>query len=140
MPHARPKLLIVDDDADFRESLAAFLQAHGYEVVHAANSEQGLLRARLEKPALIIMDLMMNERTEGCFAIQQIRSSPELRDVPVFVASALYQRAPDFGIPPERSWLGHDEFFAKPVDLPRLLEAIRRRLGGQPTPTGEAQP
>ncbi len=140
MPPVRPKILVVDDDADFRESLAAFLESHGYEVLHAADSEQGLLRARLERPALILMDLMMNERTEGCFAIQEIRHSPELRDVPVFVVSALYEKAPDFGIPPDRSWLRHDEFFPKPVDLPRLLEAIQRRLGGPPSASAEAQP
>lgn len=138
MPPIRPKVLVVDDDADFRESLAAFLESNGYEVLHAADSEQGLLRARLERPALILMDLMMNERTEGCFAIQEIRHSPELREVPVFVVSALYEKVPDFGVPPEQSWLRHDEFFPKPVDFARLLEAIRRRLGGPSSQSAEA--
>lgn len=140
MPSVRPKILVVDDDADFRDSLAVFLEARGYQVLQAANSEEGLLRARLERPDLIIMDLMMDERTEGCFAIQQIRHSPELRDVPVFVVSAIYEKAPDFGIPPERTWLRHDEFFPKPVDFARLLEAIQRRLGGPPSESREARP
>lgn len=140
MPPAPPKVLIVDDDADFRASLALFLESRGYRVLQAADSEQGLLRARLERPDLIIMDLMMNERTEGCFAIQQIRHSPELRDIPVFVVSAIYEKAPDFGIPPEPSWLRHDEFFPKPVDLSRLLEAIRLRLGAPPSPSAEVLP
>jgi CheY-like chemotaxis protein len=137
---ARPKILIVDDDADFRESLAVFLESHGYAVLHAPDSEQGLLRARLERPALILMDLMMSERTEGCFAIQQIRRSPELQNIPVFVVSSLYDKAPDFRIPPDRAWLGHDEFFPKPVDLERLLEAIRRYLAGAGAAQAEAQP
>lgn len=128
MPPSRPKILIVDDDADFRESLAVLLRSHGYEVLQADDAQQGLLRARRELPALIIMDLMMTERTEGCFAIQEIRRTRELQDIPVFVVSALYSKVPEFGVAPERAWLGHDEFFPKPVDPARLLEAIQRYL------------
>jgi CheY-like chemotaxis protein len=131
---ARRTILIVDDDADFREALAFFLESHGYAVRTAADARQGLRLARRELPDLIIMDLMMSERTEGLFAIQEIRQAEELRRTPVFVISALYQKAPEFRIPPEPAWLGHDEFFAKPVDLNALLEAVRRRL---PPPAAE---
>lgn len=141
MPSDRFKILIVDDDPDFREGLSFFLKSHGYVVLSAADARQGLLLARLERPNLILMDLMMSERTEGMFALQEIRHSPELREVPVFVVSSLYTKLPDFRIPAEKSWLGHDEFFAKPVDLNALLEAIRRRLAADPAgPQQEMRP
>ncbi len=128
MSSTKFKILIVDDDADLREALAFFLESHGYLVLKAPDATQGLLLARLQRPDLILMDLMMSERTEGIFAVQQIRRTPELQDVPVFVISALYSKLPDLAIPPDRAWLCHDEFFPKPVDLNALLEAVRRRL------------
>jgi len=133
VPPAQQKILIVDDDADFRQSLAFFLESHGYTVRQAADGRQGLLLARLERPDLIIMDLMMSERTEGLFAIQELRRSADLPQTPIFVVSSLYAKVPDFRVPPEQAWLGHDEFFSKPLDLPRLLEAIRRRLSTEAT-------
>jgi len=135
------KILIVDDDADLREALSFFLQSHGYLVLKAADAREGLLLARLQRPDLMLMDLMMGERTEGMFAVQEMRQIPELREVPIFVISALYSRLPDFGIAPNRAWLGHDEFFPKPVDLDALLTAIRRRLTPPSTgPTPEERP
>lgn len=136
----KPKILIVDDDTDFRESLSFFLESHGYATRQACDARQGLMLARLERPDLIIMDLMMRERTEGLFAIQEIRRSGDFSQAPIFVVSSLYAKATDFRIPPDPAWLGHDEFFPKPVDLPRLLEAIRRHLSPE-TPAGsEATP
>ncbi|MEO0108211.1 MAG: response regulator [candidate division WOR-3 bacterium] len=139
MPPAQQKILIVDDDADFRQSLGFFLESQGYAVRQATDARQGLLLARLERPDLIIMDLMMSERTEGLFAIQELRRSADLPKTPIFVISSLYAKVPDFQVPPDSAWLGHDEFFPKPVDLPRLLEAIRRRLSTQ-TPSETNKP
>jgi hypothetical protein len=49
--------------------------------------------------------------------------------VPIFVLSALYGRVPDFRIAPDSGWMAEDEFLSKPVDLPQLLEKVRRRIG-----------
>jgi DNA-binding response OmpR family regulator len=77
-----------------------------------------------ERPYVIIMDIMMNERTEGLFALQSIRRTPELQNTAVIVVSSLYSDVAGFSVSPERAWMGQDEFFAKPVDMPRLLERI----------------
>jgi two-component system response regulator CpxR len=52
-------ILIVDDDADIRESVAAILQHHGYRVRTAANGRDALAELAHERPALILLDLMM---------------------------------------------------------------------------------
>jgi DNA-binding response OmpR family regulator len=83
----------------------------------------------MERPDLILMDIMMDERTEGFFTIQEMRRQEELKGVPIFVLSALYTQMPDFGNPPDSAWLAHDEFFSKPVDMAELVEKIRRRIG-----------
>jgi DNA-binding response OmpR family regulator len=133
------KVLIIDDDADFTESVSVFLQLHGFQVISASNSREGLRLARAEAPDLILLDVVMDERTEGFFALQQLRRTPGLERTPVFVVSSIYSSVPGFGVNPEKSWLKHDDFIAKPVDLPHLVELIEARLAqaaGPADPSG----
>ena len=122
------KVLIVDDDRDFVEAVSTFLEAHHYVVLKAYDSREGLKLARMELPDLILMDVIMKERTEGFFTVQEIRRVPELKKVPIFIVSSLYSQIPDFGISPNGSWLAHDDFLLKPVDMAELLEKIQRRM------------
>ena len=123
------RILIVDDDDDFAEAVSCFLEAHGFTVFRAHNGVEGIRLAKVRQPDLILMDIMMNERTEGFFAIHEIRRDPALKSVPIFVVSSLCTRLPDFEIPSSGGWLEHDMFFAKPVDMAQLLEKIRQRVG-----------
>ncbi|HPY77974.1 MAG TPA: response regulator, partial [Anaerohalosphaeraceae bacterium] len=59
------KVLIIDDDADFVESIVNLLEARGYEVSSASNGEEGVKTAKAEKPNLIILDVMMTTKDEG---------------------------------------------------------------------------
>jgi CheY-like chemotaxis protein len=124
-----PKILVVDDDPDFRESMRVFLEGQDFTVVEAGDGREGLRLAKAERPDVILMDIVMSERTEGFFTIQQIRDVKELEKIPIFVISSLYTHAPGFAIQPERDWLEHDEFFPKPVDMPKLLAAIGKYVG-----------
>jgi DNA-binding response OmpR family regulator len=122
-------ILIVDDDADFVESLSCFLEMENFRVLNAHNGTEALRIARSAHPDLILMDVMMGERTEGFFAIQEIRQVRELKHTPIFVCSSLYSQIPDFGITPDSSWLAHDDFLPKPVDMKHLLQRIHARIG-----------
>ena len=128
MSAAQQTILIVDDDADFAEAVSSFLEANHYRVLQARTGEEGMKLAKIAQPDLVLMDIIMSERTEGLFSVQERRHSAGLADVPVIVVSSLYTQAPGFRIAPEAGWMGHDEFLAKPVDLNELLEKIRRRL------------
>jgi two-component system, OmpR family, alkaline phosphatase synthesis response regulator PhoP len=128
MESEKKRILIVDDDPDFSGSVAYFLEEGGYSVRKAPNGAEALRLAALERPDLILMDIMMGERTEGFFTVQQFRRIPELRTIPIFVVTALYSQLPEFSVAPDSAWLGHDEFFQKPVNMPDLLEHIRKRL------------
>ena len=130
MAHSRnskspAKVLVVDDDRDFRESVSSYLKANGLRVVEASDGREAFKMAMAERPDVIVMDIMMDERTEGLFTLQSIRQTPELRGIPVIVVSSLYSSVKNFSISPERTWMSHDEFFPKPVDMQRLLEKIR---------------
>jgi CheY-like chemotaxis protein len=123
------RILIVDDDSDFLESLSCFLEANHFLVLKAHDGAQALKLAKIEHPDLILMDVMMGERTEGLFTVQEIRRDPELQDIPIFVLSALYSQVPEFEVSPDRGWLAHDEFLSKPVDMSLLLAKIHQRIG-----------
>lgn len=125
----RKRIVLVDDDDDFAAAVTTFLELHGFEVHRAADGRAGVTLAKKVRPDLVLMDVIMEERTDGFFAVQNLRRTPGLETVPVFVVSSVYAAAPEFRVSPDRGWLAHDQFFTKPVDLPALLKAIDERLG-----------
>ncbi len=134
------RILVVDDDRDFVQALTALLERHGYEVLCAYDGRTGVLRARREAPDLILVDVMMDERTEGFFVVQELRRVPELEGVPIFVVSAVYEQVPEFQVPPDRAWLPYDAFFRKPIDPEALLAQIREALAARSATPPEARP
>ncbi|MGD0498621.1 MAG: response regulator [Bryobacteraceae bacterium] len=122
------RILIVDDDRDYADVIASFLEANGFAVFQAHDGEEGVRLAKAQQPDLILMDIMMNERNEGFDAIREIRRDPQLKRVPIFVISAFCTHLPDIGMP-EGGWLAHDVFLSKPVDTVHLLDKVRRWVG-----------
>ncbi len=140
MSSVKKRIVLVDDDDDFSAAVTAFLELHGYEVHRAPGGRAGVALARKVHPDLVLMDIIMEERTEGFFAVQTLRRTPGLEQVPVFVVSSIYSLAPEFRTAPDPGWLAHDQFFAKPVDLRALLKAISARIGGgTPSTSGAAR-
>lgn len=86
---ARPDtILVVEDDADVREALAAVLETHGYVVLAAENGRQALDKLRNGVACcLILLDLFMPEMDGWAFRAEQMRD-PELAGIPVVIISA----------------------------------------------------
>ena len=126
-------ILIVDEDVDFVEAISALLEVNGFTVLRAFDGREGLRLAKMGRPDLIIMDIIMSERTEGVRTVQEIRQATERKEIPIFVVSSRYSGDEDFRTSPDSAWLTHDEFFSKPLNTLQLLEKIRQRLknGGQ---------
>jgi twitching motility two-component system response regulator PilH len=87
----RIKVLIVDDEPDMRIYLCNLLGGCGYEAIDAQNREDGLLKAKAEKPALIILDVTM-PREEGIQLYRELKQSPKLRKIPVIMVSSIAQK------------------------------------------------
>ena len=130
------KVLIVDDDPDFVSAIEALFRSSGCEVRSACNGEEGLQLAKAYRPDLILLDVMMRERTEGFFTLQEIRRSSVLRQTPVIVVSSIYADQPVFRVSPEAGWLPANLFLPKPVDPARLLEEARRLMDSAPSVVG----
>ena len=124
---SEPKtVLIVDDDSDFVRAIQALLESSGYRVRSAANGREGLQLAKAAQPDLILLDVMMSERTEGFFVLQEMRRIPALSKTPVIVVSSIYSEEPVFRVNPDAGWLPADLFLAKPVNPARLLSEAQR--------------
>jgi len=129
------KALIIDDDPDFVIAIGALLESAGYVVQSAVNGREGLQLAKTIQPDLILLDVMMTDRTEGFFVLQELRRTPTLKRTPVIVISSIYTEEPVFRVSPEAGWLPANLFLPKPVDPARLLEEARR-LTDQPEAVG----
>ncbi len=114
------KILLVEDDDDVREALAAFLEGAGYSIVEAANGEQALHKLRGSTAfCLILLDLMMPVMNGWDFRSQQLQD-PDLAAIPVVVITA------DSSVATKPPDMGAVDYMVKPVDLDRLLEHVER--------------
>jgi two-component system, OmpR family, alkaline phosphatase synthesis response regulator PhoP len=121
-------VLIIDDDSDFVRAIRALLEASGFKVRNAANGRDGLQLAKTSQPDLVLLDVMMSERTEGFFVLQEMRRIPDLNKTPVIVLSSIYSDEPTFRVDPDAGWLPANLFLAKPVDPARLLTEVKRLM------------
>jgi signal transduction histidine kinase/CheY-like chemotaxis protein len=80
------KVLIVDDEEVSRYQFRGFLTDTSYVPIEASNGLEGLLRARLEQPRLIFLDLFMPEMS-GFEVLDQLKADPLTRDIPVVISS-----------------------------------------------------
>lgn len=125
---SRPtRILYVEDAEVIRDTISRLLEVYGYKVAYARNGREGVEMALKWKPDLVLMDLRM-PIMDGYHAIQEIRSNPETRHIPIFVVSAWSSRKER----DQAKIMGADEFFVKPPDLNRLIEAIEQAVAASP--------
>jgi len=119
MTDAHGKVLIVDDEPDLRESLAAILESEGYGVIEAEHGEQALQRLRTTPTdvCLILLDLFMPTMNGWRFRDEQLHD-PSLASIPVIVITA------DAAAARKAKTLGVADALTKPLDLDRLLNLV----------------
>ena len=127
-------ILIIDDDLDYVRAIAHLFASAGEHVLTAANGREGLAVARASRPDLILLDVMMHERTEGFYTLDVIRRDKELRDTPVIVMSSIYADYPFFRVDPTAGWLPADAFLAKPIEPRALLDEAARVIAARREP------
>lgn len=120
------KILVIEDEADLRASIVRFLLAEEYDVLFAANGEEGVDVALKEMPDLIICDIAMPQM-DGFGTLFSLRENVTTKHIPfIFLtaSSQVYDRK--FGFE-----LGADDYLTKPFNFDTLLAAIHKRLPQQ---------
>lgn len=112
-------ILIVDDEPLGRETLAALLEAQGYQLTFATDGRDALEKAYSQLPDLILLDVMM-PYLSGFEVCQQLRAHPVLREVPVIMLTALDDRESRL----KGFEAGADDFLSKPFDRAELRGRI----------------
>ena len=119
------KVLIIEDDESNRRILEMTLQGLGCEVLTAVNGEDGYKKALKEKPALILMDIMM-PKMSGIDTLKKMRKSKDLKNTPVLVVSAKAAKEDAANA----LAVGATEFITKPFRVQEIQKIIKKYLGG----------
>jgi CheY-like chemotaxis protein len=131
------KILIVDDDEDVILVLSTVLQDKGYEAVHAMDGKRGLEVAKAESPELILLDLMMPQKS-GISLLADLKTDAKLKKIPVIMITGVsgetgidlesfFRKDEETGVetmPPRP-----DGYLEKPVDAVELISLIEEFLG-----------
>jgi DNA-binding response OmpR family regulator len=124
MPERRARILIVDDEADLLSVLRIGLEIEGFEIIDAGDGEEGLRKAREQKPDLVVLDLML-PKLDGYKVCRTLKFDERYKALPILILSA---RSGDS----DRRLafdMGADAFMSKPYDMAELVKVIRARLG-----------
>jgi CheY-like chemotaxis protein len=118
------KLLLIEDDPMLRDLVTRRLEREGYHVVIAVNGAEGILRTRIERPNLILMDMGL-PLIDGFQATARIKAEPDLSSIPIIAltAFATNDRARCLAA-------GCDEYETKPIAFERLLSKIAGLMSG----------
>ncbi|HPT29325.1 MAG TPA: sigma-54 dependent transcriptional regulator, partial [Bryobacteraceae bacterium] len=120
-PQCKGRILVIDDEADIRESLETLLDIEGYSVTLAENAAQGLKCLESSSFDLVLLDLMMPDRS-GLELLDDLRARD--RETPVFLITAY--GSIEVAVQALKS--GANDYFSKPWDNEKLLIEIERQI------------
>jgi CheY-like chemotaxis protein/anti-sigma regulatory factor (Ser/Thr protein kinase) len=118
------KVLVIDDDPTARDLMERFLTREGFQPVTAENGEEGLKQARASRPDVITLDVMM-PKMDGWAVLQELKSDPELRTIPVIMVTIVDDKNLGYT-------LGADDYMTKPIDREQLAGVLQKYRCGQP--------
>lgn len=117
-----PKLLIIDDDAHLRESLAEVLELDGFECHQAGDAKHGISAAHQVAPDVVIMDIQLPD-SSGFQICQELRKRSKTTILIMMTGRFLSSEEKKQGFE-----LGADEYITKPFDLAELSARIKQLL------------
>ncbi|MDD5191036.1 MAG: response regulator, partial [Dehalococcoidales bacterium] len=121
---AAPVILVVDDEANIRKSIAHELTKRGYQAIEAGNGKEAIDLARKYLPRLITLDVMMPD-IDGFDVTAILKNDPVTKDIPILIVSVVEDKAKAYR-------LGVNDYITKPFDIDGLLEKISVFLHSSP--------
>ena len=111
-------ILVIDDDEEVRYTIGQYLTSKGYEVVYAANGNEGVRMAIEQQPFAITLDIMMPDK-DGWSVLEELKENEKTKDIPIILISINGDKNSGYG-------LGAFEYFVKPISADKLLSAFAR--------------
>lgn len=120
--HPPKRVLLVDDDAEIRDSVRTVLELHGYNVLLACDGSEGLVRAERDAPDLIVLDVLMPRRS-GFAVLDRLAKRPAAKPRIIVVTANEGERQQELA-----TSKGADGFLQKPFELGQLVTMINSLL------------
>lgn len=118
------KILIIEDDEFFRELISKKLSEANFEFDMAPNGEDGLEKAKTEKPGLIFLDILL-PNMDGFEVLAKIKQDKEISSIPVVILSNLGQKE-DID---KAMTLGAKDYLIKAqIDVDEIVDKIKKYL------------
>ena len=123
----RKKILFIDDDPDYVESMKVFLEKK-YEVMTAFSADEGREKIGRQRPDLIILDAMM-EPTSGFALAKELKAHQTYKDIPIIMLTGVVPEIPQTKYSPDHilRYEGED-FVEKTSGVEEVLSAVERYL------------
>jgi DNA-binding response OmpR family regulator len=118
--NVKGKILLVDDDVEFRQLTQTWLQNAGYEVLTAEDGVEGMRRVYSSRPNLVLLDAVI-PKMDGWEVCRRIR---EMSEIPVLMVTVKNQKTDRL----KGFVLGADDYITKPVDFPELVARVQAVL------------
>ena len=127
------KVMIVDDDRDFMDSICRVLQHRGHQTTAIYDTEEVIDKLEREPHEVLVLDVMFPENAAAGFHLaQEIRKHKTLTGLPILILSAINTKFP-MGFGPgdiDETWMPVQDFLEKPIDFD-VLSAKVEKLAGQ---------
>ena len=118
------KVLVIENESNLRKMVKANMAASGYQVIIAADGEEGLRIARLERPDLILLDLRM-PGISGWDVLMALKANQDLQKTQIIIMTASITEDQEA----KALSLGAVAYLAKPFGVDELLRKIEQVLG-----------
>ena len=123
------KVMIVDDDPDFVDSVSRLLKSKGHELTTVYDTEGVIEQLERDPHDVLILDVMFPENAAaGCHLAQEIRKHEDLSKLPILILSAINTKFP-MGFGPgdiDDAWLPVQDFLEKPIDFDVLADKVEK--------------
>jgi CheY-like chemotaxis protein len=127
---AAKKILVIDDDADFRASIRPLLESEGFAVIEASSGKGGLQKLVEHNPDVIVLDVMMETLEEGYGVNQAVKYQDrykEYRHIPIIMVSSIQETPLErYPYAEEVDMIQPNRYLTKPLDIGRFLEVVRK--------------
>ena len=121
-------ILVVDDDTDLVEMVSIKLESENFQVAKAYDGVEAMDKIKAERPALIILDVMM-PRKDGYTLCDELKTSDDYKDIVVVLLTAVTEAisSTNYTHVGGKTTLA-DDFVTKPIDLDKLMEIVKDNL------------
>ncbi|MBU1626457.1 response regulator [bacterium] len=120
------KILVIDDEPDVVAYLSTLLEDNGFDIITAKNGEEGLQKAKKEKPDLISLDISMPEKS-GVKFFRELQEDTEISNIPVIIVTGVSQDFEKF-IKTRKQVKPPAGYVSKPIDQQDYLGQIKKIL------------